>query len=349
MNDTIRISNTAVALFENGNVDKAIPLFKESLVLSKKALTEPFATSSAVADATTSTAASGNNQTAMDFEYSGGGTPRRNQRVSFSRPYLLPSPANVDGYPSSYHPSGFLHLRTLRIECASCCEQPTSGTDISTTSPGAGGGNDLADEVNVMCTMVPMFNLAVACHARAVARLSEIEERRKQQQKQQQAEYKNLKKIAKVQEELERVVRLYELSYALLMQDDETASSTSSTSAADVTGNETATMFVTLAILNNLGVIHKQLRRAHESHQCFQHLLKFLMYLLECGQIPHFQSMLTPSSHLDTTPPMMQQQQQQRQQHPKSSTTECFALEGFFSNALRELDILRKSVTAPSA
>jgi hypothetical protein len=69
------------------------------------------------------------------------------------------------------------------------------------------------------------------------------------------------------QESLSRALKLYELSFTL--QRDQKF--------------ENNALF-TLAIVNNLGVVHKQLHDEYASGKCFEHVLSMLMYLTACGQ-----------------------------------------------------------------
>jgi hypothetical protein len=69
------------------------------------------------------------------------------------------------------------------------------------------------------------------------------------------------------QESLLRAMKLYELSFNL--QRDQHF--------------ENNVVF-TLAIVNNLGVVHQQLHDEHAAGKCFEHVLSTLMYLTFCGQ-----------------------------------------------------------------
>jgi tetratricopeptide (TPR) repeat protein len=66
---------------------------------------------------------------------------------------------------------------------------------------------------------------------------------------------------------LEISTRLYELSYSLLMTTEE----------------ELLAIF-SLAIVNNLGQIHKALENTRKAEQCFEHLLSTLMFFCEMGE-----------------------------------------------------------------
>jgi hypothetical protein len=79
-------------------------------------------------------------------------------------------------------------------------------------------------------------------------------------------------------------------------------------------------MLITLAIINNVGVIHHQMQQSIQAHQCFERLLSFMVYLR--GVVPA--------------------------ELYNSSCTERW-WEGFLSNIVRELNILKQAISAPSA
>lgn len=62
-------------------------------------------------------------------------------------------------------------------------------------------------------------------------------------------------------------VQLYELSFNIQLQEQ-------------LDDN----VFYTLAVVNNLGLVHRLLRDEEASGKCFQHVLATLMLLTECGQ-----------------------------------------------------------------
>ena len=66
---------------------------------------------------------------------------------------------------------------------------------------------------------------------------------------------------------LARALKLYELSFNLQREQQ----------------FDNNVLFI-LATVNNLGLIHKQLRDEHSSRMCFEHVLATLMYLTDCGE-----------------------------------------------------------------
>lgn len=68
-------------------------------------------------------------------------------------------------------------------------------------------------------------------------------------------------------ESLMRAMKLYELSFNL--QRDQQFENN---------------ILFTLAIINNLGLVHRQLNDEHSAGKCFDHVLSTLMYLTDCGQ-----------------------------------------------------------------
>jgi hypothetical protein len=103
-------------------------------------------------------------------------------------------------------------------------------------------------------------------------------------------------------------VKLYELSYGLVL------------TTIECNGENADTMLITLAIINNVGVIHNQTERSIQAHQCFERLLSFMVYLRGVAHAEMFMS----------------------------SCTESY-WEGFHSNVVRELNILKQAISAPSA
>jgi hypothetical protein len=105
-------------------------------------------------------------------------------------------------------------------------------------------------------------------------------------------------------------VRLYELSYSLLYEHEQHDED----SLCD-----NAVWLISFAILNNLGVLHKQLGSQDKSQRIFEMLLSMLMY--------------------------------RREQYPfvDEEASYICAMEGFYSNALAELGVLSHNITAASA
>ena len=68
------------------------------------------------------------------------------------------------------------------------------------------------------------------------------------------------------QKRLQKALKLYELAYTLQMTED-----------------IQLTVLHTMAIVNNVGLIHAALQDEVKSRQCFQHLLSSIMFLHECG------------------------------------------------------------------
>jgi hypothetical protein len=91
-------------------------------------------------------------------------------------------------------------------------------------------------------TLIAMFNLAVCHHRNAIINNMDIVS-------------------------LQKALRLYELAYAIQMQE-----------GIDVT------LTPTMIIMSNVGHIHKILGNNESADQCFQHLLSTLMFVIEAGE-----------------------------------------------------------------
>jgi tetratricopeptide (TPR) repeat protein len=94
-------------------------------------------------------------------------------------------------------------------------------------------------------SLISMFNLAICNHQCAILR--------------------NLDKV-----QLRKALHLYELAYAIQMQE-----------GIDMT------LTPTMIIMSNVGHIHKILGNEDNAMQCFQHLLSTLMFLVEAGERDH--------------------------------------------------------------
>ncbi len=100
-------------------------------------------------------------------------------------------------------------------------------------------------QANAFVSVVVIFNLALAHHL-AVGAGGETKQHR-----------------------LRKAVKLYELAFQLLQQEEHL---------------ENNVMF-TMATLNNMGLAHQQLNDEESASNCFQHLLSTLMCLVDCGQV----------------------------------------------------------------
>jgi tetratricopeptide (TPR) repeat protein len=69
------------------------------------------------------------------------------------------------------------------------------------------------------------------------------------------------------QKRLQKALKLYELAYTIQMTED-----------------IQLTVLQTMAIVNNLGLVHASLQDEVKSRQCLQHLLSSIMFLHECGE-----------------------------------------------------------------
>ena len=98
--------------------------------------------------------------------------------------------------------------------------------------------------------------------------------------------------------------KIYELAYRLLIQE---------------LAEWKAGVLLGVAILNNLGMISKQVKQTSWTKQCFEHLLSMLLYIRECGC---YRDALSSSSS---------------------------EVEGLYSNIIHELNLLKQATTAPSA
>lgn len=94
-------------------------------------------------------------------------------------------------------------------------------------------------------SLISMFNLAICNHQSAILR--------------------NTDKL-----QLRKALQLYELAYAIQMQE-----------GIDMT------LTPTMIIMSNVGHIHKILGNEDNAMQCFQHLLSTLMFLVEAGERDH--------------------------------------------------------------
>jgi hypothetical protein len=133
----------------------------------------------------------------------------------------------------------------------------------------------------VQCGLICIFNLALANHAQAIRTPDKG------------AAFRLFEKAS----------RLYELSYTLWLQQ----------------GDLNDEIFIVLAILNNLGMIHKHCQRTVQGRQCLELLLSVLIFLKDSESVQYISSASNGS------------------------------LDGFFSNIISELDVLKRVTTAPSA
>jgi hypothetical protein len=133
----------------------------------------------------------------------------------------------------------------------------------------------------VHCSSICIFNLALANHAQAIRTPD--------------------KGAAFCL--FEKASRLYELSYTLWLQK----------------GDSKNEIFIVLAILNNLGMIHKHCQRTVQGHQCMELLLSVLIFLKDSESVQYVSCVSNGS------------------------------LDGFFSNIIRELDVLKRGISAPAA
>jgi hypothetical protein len=99
-----------------------------------------------------------------------------------------------------------------------------------------------ATKLRKTLSLITMFNLAICNHRNAIIN--------------------NMDRIA-----LRKALQLYELAYAIQMQEE-----------IDMT------LTPTMIIMSNVGHIHKILGNADNAMQCFQHLLSTLMFLVEAGE-----------------------------------------------------------------
>jgi tetratricopeptide (TPR) repeat protein len=94
-------------------------------------------------------------------------------------------------------------------------------------------------------SLISMFNLAICHHQCAILRNMD-------------------------RDQLRKALHLYELAYAIQMQE-----------GIDMT------LTPTMIIMSNVGHIHKILGNEDNAMQCFQHLLSTLMFLVEAGERDH--------------------------------------------------------------
>jgi tetratricopeptide (TPR) repeat protein len=76
------------------------------------------------------------------------------------------------------------------------------------------------------------------------------------------------------QKRLQKALKLYELAYSIQMTED-----------------IQLTVLQTMAIVNNLGLVHAALEDKEKSRQCFQHLLSSIMFLHDCGECDSVEQM----------------------------------------------------------
>lgn len=101
-------------------------------------------------------------------------------------------------------------------------------------------------------SLIAMFNMAIGHHRRAVLASTTTD---------------NDNSVIVELEHLHKALSLYELAYAVQMQE-----------CIDMT------LTPTMIIMSNVGHIHKILGNLDYSQQCFQHLLSTLMFLVEAGE-----------------------------------------------------------------
>lgn len=287
---TIQLNNVGVDFFNNGRFDESVELFRHALATSKKWLRE----GALLGDATPA----GKRQVSP-------------QPVSPQRAISLPpSSASASASAADVEPSRSNKRRrrsSVDDEQDARTPSPKRVSRSQQTEDDAANMDDFLylhpmrfDERvqlpkrgvsgyqhTLSYSLTCMFNLAIASHARSI----------------------HTQDKPNAEARLSQATRLYELSYTLMMQEEGLF--------------EIVDRMMTLAILNNVGVIHKQRRCREKSHQCFEHLLKFLIFFRE--------------------------EQQTRTCLTKDGEPSAHQYEGFYSNILQELNILRKVVTAACA
>jgi hypothetical protein len=244
--DAIHLNNMGVIAFEDGKVEAAISFFGESLSSTKLSII-----------GTKKTDGSNQGRGRDPFELRASPTSSRHGKVKQD------SLSDDDAEDVSI--SNFLYMSPMRIY----------------TEEDFGEDDHKEQQLLVHCSLICIFNLALANHDQAIRTLNE----------------------GAACCLFEKASRLYELSYSLWLQQ----------------GDLNDEMFIVLAILNNLGMIHKHCQRTVQGNQCLELLLSVLIFLKDSESVQYVSSASNGS------------------------------LDGFFSNIIRELDILKRVTTAPSA
>jgi tetratricopeptide (TPR) repeat protein len=259
--NAISLNNMGVVSFENSRLDEALDLFQAALAFSKRSICEGGDDSSSGRPSNTRHRSGLARMAVASTE------------IRSLLPGNPPACAGTNSCTSSFDKgeeddikSDFLYLHPLRV------------------SESLGHDNEVA--LNLNCSLLCVFNLAVTSHCRAI-----------------QTTDSNL-----ALSRYKMAVKLYELSYSLVL------------TTIKCNGVNADTMLITLAIINNVGVIHNQTERSIQAHQCFERLLSCMVYLRGAAHAEMY----------------------------ISSCTESY-WEGFHSNVVRELNILKQAISAPSA
>jgi hypothetical protein len=248
--NAIHQNNMGVIAFEDGKLEDAINLFRESLSLTKLSIMRMRKPDGSIQ------APRGREPLELRASPT---TPSRHCEVKRD------SLSNDDGEDVSRRK--FIYLRPMRIYA----EEDFFGEDDHREQ-------QLLVQFSLFCT----FNLALASHTQAIRTPDK------------DAAFYLVKKA----------MMLYELAYELLLQEGDL---------------DDDVFIVELAILNNVGMIHKHCQRTEQAHECFEELLSVLMCLTDSERVPYISSASNGS------------------------------LDGFFSNIIRDLGILKRVATAPSA
>jgi tetratricopeptide (TPR) repeat protein len=258
--NAIRLNNMGVASFENNRLEEALDLFQAALTSSKQSIREEEANDSSSGRPSNTEQKSGLARMAI-----------ANTETRRPLPGYPPSCAGTNSCTSPFDKgeeddikSAFLYLHPMKVS-----ESLNLDNEVT---------------LNLNCSLLCVFNLAVTSHCRAI-----------------QTTERDL-----ALSRYKTAVKLYEFSYSLL-----------TTIESD---GVNADMLITLAIINNVGVIHKQMERSIQAHQCFERLLSFMIYLRGVANADMY----------------------------ISSSTESL-WEGFHSNIVRELNLLKQAISAPSA
>jgi tetratricopeptide (TPR) repeat protein len=258
--NAIRLNNMGVASFENNRLEEALDLFQAALTSSKQSIREEEANDSSSGRPSNTEQKSGLARMAI-----------ASTETRRPLPGYPPSCAGTNSCTSPFDKgeeddikSAFLYLHPMKV------------------SESLNLDNEVA--LNLNCSLLCVFNLAVTSHCRAI-----------------QTTERDL-----ALSRYKTAVKLYEFSYSLL-----------TTIESD---GVNADMLITLAIINNVGVIHNQMERSIQAHQCFERLLSLIIYLRGVANADMY----------------------------ISSSTESL-WEGFHSNIVRELNLLKQAISAPSA
>jgi hypothetical protein len=278
----LRLNNTAAAYFHCGSFEEATQLFRIALATSRKvivAVENDIRNGSSTATASHSSGRRQQGQSILNAS-----------ALEQSAPLLLRSPELAANTTATQH----------LARAPACLHQQVNGEqdkedflEFVYTSPMTMQEREFLDgSISYMSlALICTFNLALTLHAKEI-----------------------IFAAAGRPTSPTSTIRLYELSYSLLVEHEQ----------QDEDYLCGKIWLVSFAILNNLGVLHKQFGSHNKSRATFEMLLSMLLYRRE-------------------------QHQAFTDEQALNIASTCAIMEGFYSNALTELGVLSQSITAASA